>query len=96
MEAVVFLLRLEKTYCQYGYFNVRVTHDHLLRQDEGPVTLLLNCGRELPACVHRTANSNWTGRVRGNAALRDWFQEHYRQGNVVPVTFESATRLRLG
>ena len=95
-EHPVFPLKLEKTYYNGGYFNVKVTHDRFVRNDEGPVSLVLKGGQEIPGHVHRTANGNGTARVRGNVALREWFQQHYQQGDTVPVTFESATRLRLG
>ena len=95
-ESPIFQLTLEKTYYTYGYFNVTRSHDQMVRKKEGPFILLPNGGQELLGYVHRTANRNRTARVRGNAALRDWFQEHYHLGDTVPVAFESETLLRLG
>ena len=85
-----------QTYYQRGFFNVTVAYDNFVRVDGGPVRLVLHDGPEIIGQVYRTANGNGTARVFGNAALRDWFQEHYTQGDVVPVTFESERRFRLG
>ncbi len=92
----VFHLKLHKTYYNMGFFNVTVEYDKLVRPDGGPVRLVLHGGPEIVGTVYRTANGNGTARVFGHAALRDWFQEHYSQGDVVPVTFESESRFRLG
>ncbi len=95
-DCPVFRLKLHKTYYQGGYFNVTVEYDQYIREDGGPVLLVLPGGAELKGMVYRTANGNGTARVFGHKALRDWFQAHYSLGDTVPVTFEAEDRLRLG
>ena len=92
----VFLLKLHKTYYQYGCFNVRLAFDNSVRKDAGPVSLVLQGGPEIRGHVYRTANPNGTARVFGYSPLRDWFQENYELGDTVPVVFESDKRIRLG
>ena len=92
----VFPLKLEKTYYKHGYFNVKVRYDEFVREDYGPVCLVLKGGREIKGLVQRNANGNGTARVFGNKPLRNWFQANYGQGDEVPVVFESKKRLRLG
>ena len=96
MERPVFLLKLHKTYYQYGCFNVRLPFDEFVRKDDGPVSLVLQGGLEIRGHVYRTANPNGTARVFGYSLLRNWFQENYSQGDIVPIIFESENRLRLG
>ena len=59
----IFLLKLHKTYYQYGCFNVRLAYDDFVRKDNGPVSLVLQGGPEITGYVYRTANPNGTARV---------------------------------
>lgn len=90
-----FLLKLEPTYYRQGFFNVPVAVDSAVRPDAGPVTLLPGGGTPISARVDRTSNRNHTARIHGGAALRDWFQTHFRQGDTVRVVFLSSDEIRL-
>ena len=91
----VFYLKLWPTYYKQGFFNVPRRFDHLVG-DEGPMALTLRGAGEVGGRINRSANRNGTARVIGRAALRDWFQAHYRQGDTVPVRIVSPRRLTLG
>ena len=91
----VFPLRLEKTYYNNGFFNVKRAFDHLVRSDDGPVTLQLGSDGSIPGHVNRTANMNGTARVMGGARLGDWFRQNYAMGDIVPITFHAPDRLIL-
>ena len=91
----VFYLRLEKTYYDRGFFNVtRVFAHHV--GSEGTVTLVLPDNSQIEGRIDRNANRNGTPRIFGSAALRDWFQSNYAQGDKVPVRFETPRQLVLG
>ena len=92
----VFPLRLEKTYYHQGFFNVKRDFDHLVRSDEGPVTLQLSGGRCIKGYVNRRAQNNGTARVMGYKPLSEWFQQNYAVGDTVPITFNSPDRLAAG
>ena len=57
----VFHLKLEETYYNQGFFNVRRDWDHLVRTTDGPVTLILDGFGELQARVDRRANTEHYG-----------------------------------
>ena len=85
----VFPLRLEKTYYSKGFFNITREFDHLVRSDDGSITLRLGRDESIKGYVNRRANINGTARVRGGARLRDWFQQNYAMGDIVPITFDA-------
>lgn len=91
----VFPLRLEKTYYNMGFFNIKLDFDHLVRSDDGPVTLQLGNSGFVQGYVNRRANINGTARVMGGASLRDWFRQNYAMGDIVPVTFHAPDLLAL-
>ncbi len=91
----VFHLRLEKTYYNRGFFNIKRKFDHYAG-DEGPVTLILRGGCTIEARVNRSAQGNETARIMGGRKLRDWFQKMYSEGDTVPVRFDTPRRFYLG
>ena len=91
----VFHLKLGKTYYKSGFFNITREFDHCVG-DEGPVTLVLSGGSQITGRINRSANPNKTPRIHGRAALRDWFQSNYDQGDKVPVRFKTPRQLVLG
>ena len=92
----VFPLRLEKTYYNQGFFNIKRDFDYQVRGDEGPVTLQLRGGGRIKGYVNRRAQKNGTARVMGYIALRESFQQNYAVGDIVPITFSSPARLAIG
>lgn len=92
----VFPLRLEKTYYHQGFFNITRGFDHLVRSDDGPISLRLGVSRFIEGYVNRRANRNSTARVMGGAPLRNWFQQNYPMGATVPVTFDGPNLLIIG
>lgn len=96
MSAPVYSLTLHKTYYDQGFFNIGVELSGHVRRDSGPVTLLLGeSPAGIAARVNREANQNGTPRVHGGAALRNWLQKHFRQGERIDVVIETSERLRL-
>ena len=91
----VFVLRLEQTYYDQGFFNITVDHDRYVGA-EGRVELVLGEGATAGGRIDRNANTNGTARIRGGAPLRAWFQRGYSKGDSVPVRFRSPRILELG
>ncbi len=94
--STVFLLRLEKTYYEQGFFNVKRSFDNLVRSGNGPITLQLAGGESILGHVNRRANRNGTARVMGRVPLRDWFHQNYAVGDAVPIAFEGPNLLSVG
>lgn len=94
----VYPLTLPATYRDQGFFNVTVEFDRYVRQDEGPIELVLvvrGVEQRVEARVNRTAQTNGTARIMGGAELRRWFQEHYRVGDLVDVDIRSPDCIRI-
>lgn len=87
-------LKLGKTYFNKGFFNLGVDVERHLTYKEGPITILVGEEkRSLPGRISRAANQNGTPRIYGHAALRDWFQANYRQGQYVQVVILTPDRI---
>ena len=89
-------LKLEESYYEKGFFNVKVEYDQYVRQDNGYIALALR-GNPNPVRgrVDRKANQNGTARVYGNKPLRDWFREQYSPLDTVSVHFDTPYQLTL-
>lgn len=90
-----FPLKLHKTYYEQGFFNVTVAFDGYVRDEEGPILLLLGAGVVIEEKIDRHANQNATARIHGGAPLRDWFQQNFACGDVVNVDLSSKEQIRL-
>ena len=90
-----FPLKLHKTYYEQGFFNVTVAFDGYVRDEEGPITLLLGAGVVIEGRINRRANQNATARIHGGVQLRDWFQQNFACGDVVNVDLSSTEQIRL-
>ncbi|MDQ4077459.1 MAG: DUF6494 family protein [Chloroflexota bacterium] len=89
-------LTLHRTYYDQGFFNVPVDYDRHVREDEGPVKLVLGKDEQvIEGYVNRSANTNGTARIMGRTALRDWFQDRFQVGDQVDVTFQSPDVIQL-
>ena len=77
-----------------GFFNVTVDHDRHAGA-AGPAELVVGKAT-VKGRIDRNANTNGTARIHGGAALRDWFQNGYSPGDVVPVRFRWPAVLELG
>jgi hypothetical protein len=86
----IFILRLQATYHQKGFFNVTVDFDRYVRIQEGPVRLRLGRnGEEIEGRIDRHANLNGTARIFGGFKLRDWFQSNFTPMDSVTVFLDS-------
>jgi hypothetical protein len=86
----IFRLKLQETYFKQGFFNVVVDYDRYVRNADGPVRLRLGRnGPEIDGNVNRRVNNNGTPRILGGAALRKWFQEHFKPMDTVAVDLSS-------
>jgi hypothetical protein len=86
----IFKLKLEKSYFNKGFFNVRRDYDQYVRHAEGPVRLRLGSnGVEVEANLSRHANGNGTPRIFGGVPLRNWFQQHFDLMDTVAVDLSS-------
>ncbi len=91
----VFVLTLEKTCYDNGFFNVPVDYDRYVGV-AGPVELGLGKEETVRGWIDRDASTNGTVCIYGGARLRDWFRQHYSQGDGVPVRLRSPGVLELG
>jgi len=86
----IFPLKLEASYFNNGFFNVRRDYDRYVRRAEGPIRLRLGSnGIEVEAKLSRHANRNGTPRIFGGVPLRDWFQQHFDLMDTVSVDLSS-------
>ena len=91
----VFVLRLEKSYYDHGFFNVTMDYDRYVGA-AGSAELVLGKEATVRRSINRDANTNGTARILGGPPLRDWFQRHYSQGDLVPVRLRSPGVLEFG
>ncbi len=92
---IVFKLTLQKAYHEGGFFNITREYDHLIRRDEGEITLGVDTeDTTFVGRVDRQANGNGTARIRARG-LKDWFQRHYKMMDVVEVEIVSPQLLKL-
>lgn len=66
-----------------------------MREEEGPIPLLLGTGVVIEGRIDRHANQNATARIHGGAPLRDWFQQNFACNDIVNVDLSSTERIRL-
>jgi hypothetical protein len=77
---------------------VPIDYDRYVRQEEGPITLMLGASGEiLEGRLYRgTANKNGTARIWGGQRLRDWFRTHYAMMDKVDIDLSSTEVIRIG
>ena len=94
----VFSLTLQPTYFLQGFFNVTVDYDAYVRQQEGPIHLILgNDGEQtIEGRIDRRSNTNGTARVHGGTRLRDWFGANFQIMDSVDVDLSSPDLIQLG
>lgn len=93
---MIFKLTLHKAYYQSGFFNVKREIDHLIRQDEGEVTV--SAGTEdttFTGMVDRRANRNGTARIRNLKGFKHWFQKNYSLLDVLDIEIVSPSHLKI-
>lgn len=96
MAHPVYLLTLWKSYYSKGFFNLGVDVDGEICSDENAeIVLNLEGAAPIAGRMNRTANLNGTPRIRGGAALRDWFVSNYSMNETIKVEIPSPTELRL-
>jgi hypothetical protein len=92
----VFSLTIQPTYYKKGFFNVTVEFDGYVRDQEGPVTLILgDPGQRIEGRIDRKAKVNGTARVMGGTALRDRFQANLSVMDEVNVELGFPDLIRL-
>lgn len=85
-----FDLTLEESYYSKGFFNVTIDYAKYVRAQADSIELVLGkSGIVIVARISWTANRNGTPRISPRAALRDWFQRHYAQGDVIELELSS-------
>jgi len=94
---VLFTLTLEPTYYDRGFFNVTVDYDPYVRQQEGPVHLIVGEDGEqtIEGHIDRRSNQNGTARIHGGNRLRDWFHAHFQPMDAVAVDLSSPGLIQL-
>jgi len=90
----LFILTLEKTCYDQGFFNVPVCYDDYVGKS-GSVELTFGQGVSVTGKINRNANTNGTAQILGGPRLCQWFQENYMQGDHVVVRFRSTSHISL-
>jgi hypothetical protein len=93
---VSFVLVVQKTYFNQGFFNVGIADSDRFGGDGAKIELF--CGNaEAPilGTINRTANSNKTPRIMGGTGLRDWFHHEMREMQEATIDMLSSTAIRV-
>lgn len=86
MAVPTYRLTLHKTYYLMGFFNLGVEVDRFVQAASGRAVLICGESRErFDVQVNRDANPNGTPRIMGGIEVRNWIQQHFKQGQVVEV-----------
>ena len=85
MKTNSFAITLGTTYYTKGCINPGTEADKHIGAHDEHVCIHLGARSENPvqSTISRTANPNGTARIQSRAAVRDWFQEHFKLGDVV-------------
>ena len=89
-----FTIMLGKTNYEQGFFNVPVTSDGLITEDECRLTL--PNGMDIRARITRNQNRNGTARIFGSATLKHWFQDNFDIKDSVSAYIRDNTTIMLG
>lgn len=91
LDQARFLLTLQKTYYEQGFFNIPAQINDCVNYPRGPITLRLDDEATVKGRVDRTTNPNGTPRIYGGAKLRDWFQNNFQMKDNLVVECETGT-----
>lgn len=92
-----FLLQLTPTYYQKGFFNVPVTFNGLVSERDELLDVHLGDGGALVrGRINHRAQRNGTARIHVGAALRDYFHQHFQEGDLVEIEILNPTSIRVG
>ena len=91
----VMRLRLEATYREKGFFNVRADFERFVSVEDCPIDIYLGDSPEpVRGRVERKSNNNGTPRVHGRMPLREYFQR-FSQGTFFDVELRSPIAIRI-
>ena len=90
-------VKLGKTYYFKGFINIPIDHSKELGAQGAPLVFFL--GRDNPATVEtkidRKANLNGSPRLYGGKRVARWFQNHFREGDMLHATIVSENEIVL-
>lgn len=91
-----FMIVLQPTYFNKGFFNVPVARSQSFADDGQTVEVF--CGDSsapITGAINRTANANRSPRIMGGSGLRDWFQQNVASMQEVTVDVYSPRMIRI-
>jgi hypothetical protein len=93
----VFKISLGEAYYNQGLINPGVQASNYLGQHGEPIQILFEDGSEpVVSTINRTANASGGVRVVGrNRQIAQWFQRHFRKGDVLEARVVDAHRILL-
>ncbi len=92
-----FQIRLGAAYYNQGLINPGTDASNFLGEDGDPVILYLGTESEqVDSVINRSANANGSVRVVGNnRRIADWFQQHFKLGDVVEAKVQDPQHVLL-
>lgn len=96
-DGLAFTIRLGKTYYEQGCINPGVDVSRHLGNHDEAITIEFSDGEDpVVSRIDRLANRSGGVRVIGrNHLIRDWFWEHFEQGDVVHAEVLDRNRIKL-
>ncbi len=93
-----FEITLGQAYYHHGLINPGVAASQFLGRDGEPIQISFEDGAEpVMSSINRRANVSGAVRVVGrNRLIAEWFQQHYRPGDMVQARVLDPNRIRLG
>lgn len=95
--AFLFKITLGQAYYNQGLINPGVAASEHLGKNGEPIQISFDDGAEsVMSSINRTANASGAVRVIGrNRLIAEWFQQHYKRGEVVQAQVLDTNRIRL-
>jgi hypothetical protein len=91
-----FVVVLQPTYFNTGFFNVPARHAHSFGGDGEEIEIY--CGlssKPITGSINRRANANGSPRIMGGAGLRDCFQQHAEERQRLTIEVYSRNSIRI-
>jgi len=96
MDNPSFILTVEKTYYNSGFFNISVNYEKYFGSNDEDIEILCeNNPKPIIGKINRTANKNETPRIMGSKNLKKWFKEHSQPMGKIKVEIISKNKICL-